>query len=261
MTKVIAHPDSPSLAKAVATAAHLLRVLEEEGLSQTALQKPIDNLDFRRELVVWWETNANPASAGSTGGCTLAEAAQIMGSNFHGPQHTNKYFGVRMGQKVFKSVPFDAETLRAVADTHVLVAAPAVSVMDIRGKATDVFYSNRDPWYGLREQKFAQAKIEAGWYLVRKDEVPHSTSKRWSDQQTMVKSPDFVPEANLAAYAYAVHFLATGERMFSRVWTRTNSVAAEGGRVYLDGDADGLGVDDWNDGAGCDVGVASARKS
>jgi hypothetical protein len=261
MAKAVAHPavQSQSLAKALDRAAQLLRGLEELGLSDEAIQLPIDHLDKRRELVVCWQGLAHPASAESSASCTLAEAAQIMGSNFHGPTDANKQFGIRMGQKVFRSVPFSAEALRACKDTHVLVATPGMSIMDIHGKASQKFCSKSNPWHGVEAQKFAQVKIVSGWYLIRKEAVPSSTSKMWANQLAMVKSPDFVPEANLAVYAYVIHFLVTGERLFRTLWVRTNSVTAGGDRVSLYGDADGLHVTDWYDDAHSSIGVAEAR--
>ncbi len=132
---------------------------------------------------------------------------------------------------------------------------------EVFAKAPQVFYSQTDPWYGERDQAFARAKIEPGWYLVRKDEVPSSTSQRWEAQKATVEPPDFVPDANLAVYAYSLHYLATGERLFSRVWVRTNSVTADGSRVSLSASSGGLGVDYWRGSASGDVGVAAARKS
>ncbi|MGH7157353.1 MAG: hypothetical protein ACREGG_04570, partial [Candidatus Saccharimonadales bacterium] len=157
----------------------------------------------------------------------MVKATQIMGNNFHGPAVVRKHLGINLGHdKRFKTVPFSAQELSAVAGTHVLVAVPAVSIMDIHTKAAQAFYSQSDPWYGERWQEFAYAELEPGWYLVRKDEVPDSTSKRWNEQAAMVAEPDFVPEANLAVYAWVLHYLATDERMFAHNWVRTNSVTA-----------------------------------
>jgi hypothetical protein len=260
MAKTIAHPEVPSLAKALAKAAQLHRGLEELGLSDEAVQKAIDDLDFRRKVVVAWENLAHPALAGSGVSCTLAEAAQIMGDDFHGPADANKQFGIRMGQKVFRSVPFGAEVLKACKDTHVLLAVPGMSIMDIHGKASQVFYSESSPWYGVDVQEFAHVKIKPGWYLIRKEAVPGSASKTWVDQQAMLVPPEFVPEANLAVYAYVVHFLTIGERLYRKLWVRTNSVTASGNRVGLGGRADGLLVGRWYGHAYGGVGVAEARK-
>lgn len=198
----------------------------------------------------------------SANSCTLAEAAQIMVNNFHGPAAVTKHLGIKLGRsKQWQTVPFSSNELQAVADTHVLVAAPAVSIMDIHAVASHAFYSDRDPWYGESRQTFAHEKCQPGWYLVSVDEVPGSTNKRWDDQRDMVQQPDFVPVANVAAYAWVLHYMATGERMFARVWVRTDSVTADGSRVYLSGRVSGLGIYYWIDSAFSNIGVVSARKS
>lgn len=196
--------------------------------------------------------------------CSLAEAALIMGSNFHGPAAVKKHFGITLGRnQQWKSVPFSADELHAVADTHVLVAAPAVSLMEVYGHASQAFYSKHNPWYGERRQRnaFSDAKIEPGWYLIRKQEMPDSPRRNFAEQCGLVQPPDFVPEANLAAYAWVLHYLDSGERMFTRCWVRTASCTSKGLRVGLDDDVDGLIVSGWDDYAGGSVGVASARKS
>lgn len=260
---VIANPDVQALGRAVSRAGQLLRVLEEAGLSQKALQGPIDDQDGRLELVIWWEDRFNPKPGFASDIYTMAEAARILDGDFHGPDQARKFFGGRMSQKCFRDVAFDAEEVRTLKGTHVLVAVPRLSVMGIHAKAPQVFQSKDDPWFGASNQRraFTDDKLEPDWYWVRKETVPGGTSTHWEAQRGMVQAPDFVPEANLAVYAYAVHKLTTGEQMFSRVWVRTNSVTSAGGRVSLDGDADGLRVDGYGDSAGSNIGVAEARKA
>src|SRR3989344_2092436 len=132
MTDVIANPDL-FLGRAVFKAGQLLRVLEDAGLSATAEQRPIDDPDFRRELVAWWEANGNPQVAGaSNGSCPVALAADIMETNFHGVGALKRHFGLKSGrQKAYQTVPFGADTLRACKDSHVLVACASWSLMDV----------------------------------------------------------------------------------------------------------------------------------
>ncbi len=266
MTDVIANPDVQALGKAVSRADQLLHVLEEAGLSPKALQGPIDDPTGRRELVIYWSNLFDPKPAEDNGQFyTLTEVAQLLGGDFHGPDQARKFFGGRMNQKCFQpSVVFDAEEVRAHKGTHVLVAAPRISVMGVHAKAAQFFLSKEDPWFGESNQRraFTDAKIaEADWYWHTKEAVPSSTSVVWDQQLGMVWPPDFVPEANLSVYVYALHKLATGERLFRQLWVRVSSVSADGYRVGLHGYSDGLYVSRWSDDAGSDVGVAAARKA
>lgn len=211
---------------------------------------------------------------------TLNEAASIMDKkNFHGPTVVRKRLGINLRHRSFNTVPFGADVLQAVAYSHVLVAVPSVSIMDLHAKRSELFLtrhglqrlafgSNRDPWYGepLQRIAFSEAKTEPGWYLLRKDHAWGSVSRDFPGQCVLVRPPDFVPEANLVVYAWILHYLATGERMFSRYWVRTHSQTAENDRhVRLRGDKGGLIISRWRDdaagfGAPQSVGIASARK-
>lgn len=198
------------------------------------------------------------------GSVTPEEAAQIMGSNFHSVDQAEVQFGFRLSarqKRVLLNVPISANVLQAAKDTHVLVPGIPLSIMNIHAAASGEFYSRTNPWYGEPVQKFAQAKIKVGWYLIRKEAVPESTSKTWSEQQAMLTGDEFVPEANLAVYAAILHYQQTGERLFNRVWARTNSVTADGRRVDLGGYSSGLDLGYWGDDAYGFIGVASLRKS
>lgn len=220
-----------------------------------------------------------------SGSITPEEAAQIMGNNFHGVVAAETQFGFRLNAKdkrTLLNVPFLAGVLQVCRETHVLVPGLPLSIMDIYGKASHAFNSSRNPWFAESGQEFAHTKVIPGWYLIRRNEVAGSRSKTWSEQKAVLVDPDFVPEANLAAYAYVLHYVATGERIFSKAWVRTNSVAADGNRVNLNGKWDGLRVNRWRHGGyrvhpfggedaihsfwnsgrrSDDIGVASARKS
>ncbi len=199
-----------------------------------------------------------------SGNVTPEEAAQIMGSNFHPVAAAAAAFGFRPSAKHKRellNVPFGREILSTCQRTHILVPGLPLSITDIHKLAAREFYSQADPWYGQAEQKFGRDKIKLGWYLVRKDAVPNSTSRTWNEQQGLVPEGEFVPEANLAVYAAILHKLQTGERLFSRVWVRTNSGTAHGGPGGVGFRSDGLFVGSWDDDAYSSIGVASARKS
>ncbi len=193
----------------------------------------------------------------------VEQAIDIMGSNFIGPEEVKQRSGLRFtaGQykKLLTTMPFSADVLRSVRDTHVLIAVPAVSLMDLQGKLNNLFYSKRSPWYA--NESFAQTKLKAGWQLVRKTEVPNSRSKTWSEQQALL-TEELVPGSALVALTALMFHLERGERLFTDYYVRTSDVYSDGYRVFVGHfDADGLYVYIcWDDGHRDYLGLSSARK-
>jgi hypothetical protein len=191
-------------------------------------------------------------------------AREIMGTNMFGVEEAMKHFGVNPSKAqlaALAEIPFSEAVLEQCKDTHVLVAVFPLSILDIRSKANvrKLFYDQS--WYN--GESFAKSRGKIGWQLVRKTPVSNSTSKNWSEQQALISQDDETPTAQVLAYTIIGHFLATGERLFEKIYVRTSSVDSGGGRVSLgDFDATGLWVDSFWDGRRVGVlAVSSARKS
>ena len=193
---------------------------------------------------------------------TPEEAAAIMGSNFIGIEAMSRHLGVKLSpksKKLFDKVPFSAEVLQSKADTHVLVACGALSLMDVWHQ-TYLLYAKSDPWYkGLR---FATTKIKAGWQLVRKNPVPASTSKTWDEQSALLGADDQVPNASVLAQAILLTYLETKERLFETIYVRCSDVDSDGSRVHLGRfDRGGLNVySDWDARRNGNFGLSSSRR-
>jgi hypothetical protein len=196
----------------------------------------------------------------------LELAREIMGTNFFGIEEAIKYFGVNATKQqlaYLTEVPFSEEVLKSCKDTHVLVAMFPLSILDIRGiakKQSDrtLFYSQ--DWYD--KQAFAKDKGEVGWQLVRKEPIANSTSKTWNDQQALLSKDEETPTARIVVYTMVGHFLATGERLFEKIYVRCVDLDSVGFRVLVGSfDAEGLYVYDWmDDDRGDSIGVSAARK-
>ncbi|MBI2041628.1 MAG: hypothetical protein HYT20_01230 [Candidatus Nealsonbacteria bacterium] len=187
-------------------------------------------------------------------------ARKIMGRNFFGVEEAIKHFGVnptRQQLAVLSEIPFSEAVLEQSKNTHVLAAVFPLSILEIRGKADSMFYSQ--DWYN--KESFAKERGEASWQLVRKTPVDNSTSKNWSEQQALITKDDEVPSAQVMVYTIIGH-LATGERLFEHIYVRTSSVVSGGSRVSVGYfGSRGLNVDGWwGDGRGDSIGVSSARK-
>jgi hypothetical protein len=223
------------------------------------------------------QTNGNPEFAQAVVGDVLSRlsggyqpstsqkhARAVMGANFFGVEEAMKHFGVNPSKPqiaALAEIPFSEETLVACKDTYVLAAVFPLSLLDIRSKASSAKLFYKQDWYN-REQ-FAKAKGEVGWRLVRKTPVADSTNKTWDEQQALLGKDEETPTAQVMVYTIVGHFLATGERLFEKVYVRCSDRDSDGGRVRVGSfDADGLYVHYYYwDGFRYDrLGLSSARK-
>lgn len=194
-------------------------------------------------------------------------AREIMGKHFFGIEEAIKHFGVNPTKPqlaYLAEIPFSEEVLETCKKTHVLVAVFPMSILEIRAKfgkqqKPPIFYSQ--DWYN--NQAFAQDKGQVSWQLVRKELIANSTSKTWPEQQALLGKEEETPKAQVMVYTIIGHFLATGERLFEKVWVSCSDLDSGGSRVGVGRfDAEGLGVCHWHGGhRHADLGVASARKS
>jgi hypothetical protein len=189
-----------------------------------------------------------------------------MGRNFFGVEDAIRHFGVtpsRQQTAALSEIPFSEAMLEECRETHVLVAVFPLSILEIRGKvatqASRLFYDQ--DWYV--KQAFAKEKGETEWKLVRKTPIANSTNKTWPEQQALLGSNEETPTARVMVFTSIGHLLATGERLFEKIYVRCSDVASDGNRVGLGGfGSGGLRVDDsWDDDRLGILGVSAARKS
>ncbi len=194
-------------------------------------------------------------------------AREIMGRNFFGIEEAIKHFGVKPSEEqlaVLGKIPFSEDVLTACKDTHVLVAIFPMSILDVRSIVKELadqtlFFNNQD-WYN--KQEFANDKGEVGWKLIRKVLIDNSTSKTWNEQQALLSKDEETPKAQVVVYTMISHFLATGERLFEKVYVRCVDLDSNGERVVVGYFvAKGIIIKFWEDDTHCDyVGVLSTRK-
>lgn len=237
----------------------LLLKLEAAGLNDELAQRVISSKDndLAQKVLKLVENGGFEPST------TQKRACEIMGRNIFGVEDAIKYFGVNPSKQqlaALSEVPFCEAVLEACKETHVLVAVFPLSILDVRGKVKDKCLFYDQDWY--KKEAFAKDRGEVSWQLVRKTPVDNSTNKSWNDQQTLLDKDEETPTARAMAYMIIGHFLATGERLFEKIYVRCSDVVSSGHHVYVGGfDSEGLRV---NDGSGdyCDdrLGVSSARK-
>jgi hypothetical protein len=98
--------------------------------------------------------------------------------------------------------------------------------------------------------------------LVRKEPITNSTSKTWNDQQALLSKDEETPTARIVVYTMVGHFLATGERLFEKIYVRCVDLGSDGSRVGVGRfDAEGLYVNCcWGDCRYDSIGLSAARK-
>jgi hypothetical protein len=257
MTTMVSQTDERTLS--VHQEHEFLKKLETAGLNGELAQKVVDSKGN--------ELAAKVVRLIQNGGfeptTSQKRAREIMGKDFFGVEEAINHFGVNPSRQqlaALSEIPFSEAALEQCKSTHVLVAVFPPSILYIRGKVQDkgLFY-NQD-WYN--KESFAKEHGEVSWQLVRKTPVDNSLSKDWQEQQALIGKDDEVPTAQVMVYTIIGHFLATGERLFEKVYVRTSSVRSDGSLVIVGFFvAEGLDVRSrWDGYRNGYLGVSSARK-
>lgn len=236
----------------------LLLKLEAAGMGQNEAQKIIQSPgnDLAKKVVDYIQRDGYDPST------SQKRAKEIMGTSYLGPEDAMKHFGVTFTDKELvqlREIPFTEAELEACKKTHVLFVGYPLSILDIRSRVSHLFY--KQDWYD--SQTFAtKEKVNLRWYLIRKDEVPNSTSKTWSQQQSLLSGDEITPRACEVIFMVMLYFLATGKRLLESMYVRCADLDSDGRRVYVGSfGSHGLNVDHYWDGRRYDrLGLASARK-
>lgn len=152
-----------------------------------------------------------------------------------------------------------------------LVAGPptAMSLIDVRAVHAELFFAegpdrNDKAWYDESKQKFAKAdKVEAlCWIALRKEPVGHSLSKKWSEQQALVKKPMIIPNVAEVVWALTTYKAVRDVSLLEDLYIRTSSVDVNGDHVSVGGfDSTGLDVTYfWDGNCKSSLGVSASQK-
>lgn len=236
----------------------VLGKLEAAGLTEELAQRIIQSKDntLAKKVIGYVARNGYDPST------SQKRAKEIMGTSYLGPEDVMKHFGVSFTDKELvqlREIPFTEAELEACKDTHILFVGYPLSILDIRNKVGHLFY-NQD-WY--EKESFAKKeRVNLQWYLIRKGEVPNSTSKTWQEQQSLLASDETTPRACEVIFMVMLYFLVTGKRLLERMYVRCIDVSSNGVRAHVGRfDSGGLFVASWTDGdRDDDVGLAASRK-
>lgn len=236
--------------------------LETAGLTDNIAQHVIDSKgnDLALKVVRFIEDRGFCPST------SQKRARAIMGRNFFGVEEAVKYFRVDPAEEqvvALSGIPFSETVLEEVKDTHILVAVFPLSILDIRDKVKErkFFWHHGAVWYS--KEAFAREQGEFNWYLVRKTPVENSISKTWDKQQMLLEHNEKVPSARVCVYTIIGHFLASGERLFTKIYVRTSSVGSSANLRIRLGYFDDAGLTIchwWVDYTHETVGISSIRE-
>ena len=133
------------------------------------------------------------------------------------------------------------------------------TLKELRVRNPDVFWGENTWWFN---QPFANKKGKTGKLQIRTSAVYGSFSKNWNEQQELLADGEFVPTVRDLVEGMIAYYRATGKRIFSDFWVRTQDVSSDGHRAVVAFYSDGLSVYDvWGGSRYSGLGVAVARKS
>lgn len=168
---------------------------------------------------------------------SFSQAKELLGAS---PTYTladvERVFGVTYTteqKSALENVPFSDEVLTSCVGTHMLLPGYPLSLLDIREKFADLFYTKTGGWYAEVEETFSRETVPIRWHLLRMEPVPGSFSKNWDEQKQLLLSDEEVPSSSLVAYATMLHFGATKQRLFERTCVRVSDKNADGYRVRV----------------------------
>lgn len=224
------------------------------------LQVVHDHLDFYQRFF--------PSKGGSVAvsKCLSHEAARaILGQNFIFPADVASKLGMKYSSSdllKLATIPFSESVLRECKDTHVLFPSFPLSIVETRAKVPkDTFY--KQDWYD--GEKFAKSeRPEVRWHLIRKERVPDSNNKTYSQQLVLLSDKEENPSAVVLVQLMVIYYLMTGTKLF--IWeksdgVRSSSLSSDGYRVFVYFYEGRLIVCNcYDDYCGSYLGVASSRK-
>lgn len=236
----------------------LLVKLEAAGMGDKEAQAVIESKsnDLARRVVEF-------IRSGGRGQSSAQETAKLlMGINRILPRDMASKLGAKYSDKELKSlekIPWSAELLQELRETHILFPTVPLSIMEVRANVPRNTFCDQD-WYG--REKFAKSeRPEVRWHLIRKDHLPGSTSKTYPDQLAMLSDKEENPSAVVLVQLMAIYSLTTGKKLFESVYARSCSKSSDGYRVFVYFYEGQLYVGNWDDDdCGSALGLAASRK-
>lgn len=149
-------------------------------------------------------------------------AQGIMGNNLVPIEAATSHYKIstnaNMRRGLSNNILFSEALLEECKDTHILVPHIPITLSEIREKIGIITTPNGHP--GHCEGIFSGKYLYAQWGLFRKTVVPDSVNKPFEDQRLLLTKQEEIPEVSMLAYAVALYYLTSGNRLFSDIRAR-----------------------------------------
>ena len=202
---------------------------------------------------------------GQKGQCESRRAREIMGDDhFFDIKDARRHFRVSLSDEqigALAKVPFPEEVLKSCRGTHILIAVPEVSLLDVREANSLLFVAPTGRSY--ENMEFARNRGTASWHLVQITPVANSTSRTWDEQRELLDKGEEVPSVRVVVCAAIGYYRNTGEILFEDTSARCSCVDSDGNRVLVGyyRDCEDLDIDEcFDDERDSRISLFSARK-
>lgn len=137
---------------------------------------------------------------------------------------------------------------------------PGHSINELREMHPDLFFSKPgEGWY--KDEALANLKENPTTRKMSLGIVEGSLNKTFAEQKAMLPKGQAVPNCRQVVMMFVLHFLATGEKLFTEHWARTSDQTPHGDLVGVRCGPDGLRVAGWDGNAFSADGVPSVWTS
>ncbi|MDD5625926.1 MAG: hypothetical protein PHG83_02055 [Patescibacteria group bacterium] len=170
------------------------------------------------------------------------EAREIMGENFIGVEESFDCFKVRPTpeqDRIWSSIQIDSKILEEKNKTHLLVLNPGLSILKIWEASKKFETAEQKLFCGcnkmefLAKQPFVQ-KVEAGWFLFKKEGIEDSNKKIRVEQEKLIKvEGEKMPTANQVISSVIARYILSGERLVEKYYVRTLSKNSDGTPIVV----------------------------
>jgi hypothetical protein len=183
---------------------------------------------------------------------SLAEAAQLFGGNFIGPEqsaHFASAMGIEYTDKHVPDIPFDADTLKKYAEEDALLILTYPSA--INGEVVNLPYlrerwgmdSSEGPcfynqdWY-INESFYKDSHLSFSWNIIHTKVLEDSRGVRPEAADMESK----FPSALLCAYVFFAYYCHCGQFLWEYDYVWCNDHDDTGDRIYVGRYRDILGL-------------------
>jgi hypothetical protein len=137
---------------------------------------------------------------------------------------------------------------------------PGWSILQLRESGLGKCMFKPQQWYN--GESFAERKEQSCYRQLHLEPVNDSFDKTFVEQQQLLSADEEVPSARVVVMGMAIHFLATGERLFFDYCVRCVDPTSDGYRVIVGNfNSGGISVGRyWDDYCDSGLGLASSRK-